>query len=907
MSHGTLQDSVICWKCNTANPSAGKAPGSQINCLKCGSQIAVLNPEMTRKVQAVPGAAEIPAPPPVVKIFCTSCSSKIEVTGHTPGSSLSCPACQTSLKVPQLQLGVDASLKLFCTSCNSKLDLTGHKGGAKIPCPSCQTALMVPQVDRPAAPSESSAGKVRVNCPHCSSKLDASGWEPLRKVDCPNCRKSFILPKRFGKFLLEEQIARNASFTIYRATDLALARECAVKILAADLMKNPRLVDALARISGQGALVTHPSVVPVYGWNEEEGQAFIVSQFMVSSAAAALQRNRGPLPLHQACTFIRQAALGLEAAARNGLYHGNICPTNLMIDKEGLAKLSDFSIGSTRLNQAADAWPDEIAACVQPMYVSPEMARMGRNPDPVRGDIFSLGATFYELLTGNKPFLGRTFKEILRERQDRLPPAPAKSRPEIPAALSDYVLKMMAIEPEARPALPREIAEFLEPYTQAPAAPVTPTPVAAPPAPAAAPPAAAIAPPSAPDAEALMLMGKEIPFPAALAHLPKDTRMGIVLGTVGVAGLLALLLLGAIFSGPSAPPVTAESAPPAPKPKVPVTTGPKTPPVIAKFSDFDTAKTASNPRLAGSVEEIRAYVRRQGIENFFSELLGKQQQEAAVLYLYVTPEFSAKSQETRVRTAESIREFWAMRCTENQVMRSKENCYVCLVDESSQIVGGSKLNAAAEVWGVEGAAVIPEPVPAPAAAAGSDAPLPLAIALSKRPRPADLKIDLMTPEFLNYVADLPSGTARSREVERLRQLAAIRPYLQHALEMAPWEGELIHAQRGQSKLILGADAAGLRLGRSGAAITVEAKWQDFGISEYIKILESFAQARREAAAGSPLAAKADAAGGEDLFRAALLADWYGLSAEALRLSEAAVKLQPALASPAKALIPSQGR
>ena len=911
MSNGTLQDTVICWKCNTSNPCAGKTPGSQLSCLKCSSPIAVLDTEMTRKVQAVPATtSELPALPPVVKIFCVSCSAKIEVTGHAPGSSVDCPACKTSLKVPQLQLGNDASLKIFCISCNSKLDLTGHKSGAKIPCPSCQTQLMVPQVDRPATPvaSDGAQSKVRVNCPHCSSKLDASGWEPLRKVDCPSCRKSFILPKRFGKFLLEEMISRNASFTIYRATDLALARECAVKILSPEMMKNPRLVDALARITGQGAQITHSAVVPLYGWNEEDGQAFIVSQLMTSSAAQLLQKNRGPLPVYQACSFIRQAALGLEAAARGGLQHGNICPTNLMIDKEGAAKLADFAIGASRLNQAGESWSEEIVACVQPMYVSPEMARMGRNPDPARGDIFALGATFYELLTGNKPFLGRTFKELLRERQDRLPPPPSKSRPEVPASLSDYLLKMMAIEPEARPASAREIADFLEPYCKAPAVIPAPAPVVA--VPAAPTPGAADSPsPVAPAAAAdpLILMGQEIPLPAALAHLPKDTRLAIVVGTAFAASLIGLLLLKALFGGSEAKPVAVAETP-TPKAKVPVSTGPKVVAPVVKFSDYDTAKTASNPRLAGSVEELRAYVKRQGLGGCFSDLVGKQQQEAAVLYLFVNDEFKAKSQETRVRAAESIHAFWGLRCSENQIIRNKDNCYVCLVDDHGQIVGGSKVGAASEIWCAESTSPVPVAVtPAPVPAAGADAPLQVSVALRKRPRPADLKIDLMAAEFLNYVSDLPAGTARTRELERLRQLAAIRPYLQQALEMAPWEGELVHAQRGQSKLLLSADSSGLRLGRAGAAITMEGKWQDFAVSEYIKILESFAQSRRDAAAGSPMAAKADAAAGEDLFRAALLADWYGLDSEALRLSDAAVKLQPALASPAKALIPSLGR
>jgi hypothetical protein len=257
---------------------------------------------------------------------------------------------------------------------------------------------------------------------------------------------------------------------------------------------------------------------------------------------------------------------------------------------------------------------------------------------------------------------------------------------------------------------------------------------------------------------------------------------------------------------------------------------------------------------------------------------------------------------------ESIHAFWGLRCSENQITRNKDNCYVCLVDDYSQIAGGSKINAAAEIWCADAATPPPvaTTVPEPVAGTGTDAPLQLPIALSKRPRPADLKIDLMGADFLNYVADMPAGTARTREVERLRQLAAIRPYLQHALEMAPWEGELLHIQRGQTKLLLSADANGLRLGRAGAAITMEGKWQDFAASEYIKILESFAQSRRDAAAGSPMAAKAAAAAGEDLFRAALLADWYGLDAEALRLAAAAVKLQPALASPSKALIPSLG-
>jgi hypothetical protein len=267
----------------------------------------------------------------------------------------------------------------------------------------------------------------------------------------PGIGGSVLSNRRLAHFRLERELGKGGMGEVWLATDLALERPVAIKLLSRELSADPSLRERFYREARAQARIQHPNVGHIYYIGEEDGQLFFAMEYIEGESVLERLKQRGALPPHEAIDICRQAALGLREAARVGFTHRDVKPSNLMIDRHGTVKLTDFGLvkasgGPTvgvQLTQDAGAG----AVLGTPLYMAPEQAR-GDAVD-LRTDIYALGATLHHLIAGEPPFSGETALQVVSKHLSApRPPVPGE-RKEFPA-LDSLLDRMMAKEPADR-------------------------------------------------------------------------------------------------------------------------------------------------------------------------------------------------------------------------------------------------------------------------------------------------------------------------------------------------------------------------------------------------------------------------------------------------------------------------
>ncbi|MBO4647073.1 MAG: serine/threonine protein kinase [Lentisphaeria bacterium] len=285
--------------------------------------------------------------------------------------------------------------------------------------------------------------QVKIFCYNCQQKLDVTGLQPFAHLPCPSCGTDLIIPMWFDNYLLEEPCGRGGMASVYRALDIALDREVAVKVLDPD---SPCSMDSFLNEARTAATINHSGVIPIYTCGVFRKQAYMVMQFMSGgSLEQKMAFAKGtPLPVNDVIQWIHDIAEGLEYAARHGIIHHDVKPGNMMLDADGNAKVGDF--GLARKQQTVAVEKDSYGS---PLYISPEKVSTGQEESP--GDIYSLGASFYHLLTSTPPFRHENLEELLWMRVKQNPVPPIQLRADIPQPISILIMRMMNHSPELRP------------------------------------------------------------------------------------------------------------------------------------------------------------------------------------------------------------------------------------------------------------------------------------------------------------------------------------------------------------------------------------------------------------------------------------------------------------------------
>jgi formylglycine-generating enzyme required for sulfatase activity len=268
----------------------------------------------------------------------------------------------------------------------------------------------------------------------------------------PNAAGGADASRPLGKFLLLQPIGAGGCGTVWRALDTELDRVVALKIPDAGVMKSPMLRARFRREARAAARLSHPNVVTLFGVDQVGDTPLLVMEYVEGIDLGRLVAQSGPLPVRQACDFVRQAALGLQHAHERGLVHRDVKPANLLLTERGaVVKVLDLGLALLpRRPEDSDSSLTE-PGCVMGTadFMAPEQSRDSHNAD-ARADIYSLGCTLYYLLTAEVPFPGGTFTEkMLRHHTDE--PVPVEQlQPIVPAHLAAVARKMMARRPEDR-------------------------------------------------------------------------------------------------------------------------------------------------------------------------------------------------------------------------------------------------------------------------------------------------------------------------------------------------------------------------------------------------------------------------------------------------------------------------
>ena len=222
---------------------------------------------------------------------------------------------------------------------------------------------------------------------------------------------------------------------VYLGRDSRLNRQVALKILSPERVNNPRAIARFHREAMVGAQLQHENLVRIYDEGEAGGKCYLVMEYIEGKNIGQMIAEGGPIPPAVAARLGRQVALGLEHAQRKGLIHRDVNPYNILVTRDGTAKLTDLGLAIDLADQ--DRVTRDGATVGTFDYVSPEQARHSHSVD-TRSDIYSLGCTLYHMLTGQVPFPSASLPEKLFSHQANDPEPITKLVPEVPEGLAAW-------------------------------------------------------------------------------------------------------------------------------------------------------------------------------------------------------------------------------------------------------------------------------------------------------------------------------------------------------------------------------------------------------------------------------------------------------------------------------------
>jgi serine/threonine protein kinase len=265
---------------------------------------------------------------------------------------------------------------------------------------------------------------------------------------------SFTSGTRLGPYEILAPLGAGGMGEVYRARDMRLAREVAIKVLPRQYASDPEWQRRLEREGRSASSLSHPNICPLYDIGQHEGTDFLVMEYLEGETLAS-RLARGALPLDQVLRYGSEMAAALEAAHRKGLVHRDLKPGNVMITRAG-AKLLDFGLAKPAVARVGSSADVTLAAPITAegtvvgtfQYMSPEQIEGG--DIDARSDIFALGAVLYEMATGRRAFDGRTPASVIAAVLEREPEPVSKLQPVAPPALDEIVRHCLAKDPDER-------------------------------------------------------------------------------------------------------------------------------------------------------------------------------------------------------------------------------------------------------------------------------------------------------------------------------------------------------------------------------------------------------------------------------------------------------------------------
>ena len=328
---------------------------------------------------------------------------------------------------------------LYCAGCNASFKAKSYDANKTYPCPKCKQPL------RPKGEADTSTGGVTLDT-QGKARTD-EGRDPL-------------VGTTIASYKIVRKLGQGGMGSVYEAKHLELGRSVALKILSPKLAaEDPDSVERFKREARAAAVLEHPNVVTTHAVGSDGDHHFIELQLIDGeSLQARVQREKG-LPVAEATRIILGAARALGAGHEQNIVHRDIKPGNIMLTKKrgpagaaaggrewGHVKVMDFGLAKDVTSSAQLTMSGHIMGT--PHYMSPEQC--DGLPLDGRADIYSLGATYYAILTGQTPYQGTSLLGILRQQADAPIPNVREKRPDVPARVQQVIEKAMAKKPEDR-------------------------------------------------------------------------------------------------------------------------------------------------------------------------------------------------------------------------------------------------------------------------------------------------------------------------------------------------------------------------------------------------------------------------------------------------------------------------
>jgi serine/threonine-protein kinase len=279
------------------------------------------------------------------------------------------------------------------------------------------------------------------------SEASRSGAETLIDAD--------LSGRQLAGYRLLRRLGRGAMAEVYLAEQISLGRQVAIKVLRSSLATDSTYVQRFDQEARAAAQLVHANIVQIHEVGCVGGVHFIAQEYVQGLNLAELLARRGSGDVAKSVGIVRQVAAALNKAAEHGIVHRDIKPENIMLAASGEVKVADFGLARLYTQDETNNLTQVGVTMGTPLYMSPEQVE-GRPLDP-RSDIYSLGITWYQMLTGEAPFRGDTALSIAVQHLGSQPPRLENIRPDLPAPICRIIHKMLAKDPRDRHDTPRQL------------------------------------------------------------------------------------------------------------------------------------------------------------------------------------------------------------------------------------------------------------------------------------------------------------------------------------------------------------------------------------------------------------------------------------------------------------------
>ncbi|KAF0244443.1 MAG: serine/threonine protein kinase [Planctomycetota bacterium] len=338
-----------------------------------------------------------------------------------------------------------------CGGCQASLNITKFRPGQKIRCAQCGAVLEVVQLE---------SGDIDVQLPPMSGIWDAEAVKEAARgpapddmnVDLevhqrrPSSQSRGPLPSKLGDFKVLQLLGEDATGRMLKAQQVSRDRVVALKVMRRAVMAEESFRDRFLDETKKAATLDHPNLRKLYSVAKIGDRYCVAMEFVEGDSVFGVLQKQGPFHFDEAVKFIRPVLQALGYAHRNGVVHGDVRPSNVMIAPDGTVKLAGFGL-SPRVTDNILAISD--SGKLAPFYVAPECVTADRVTDH-RIDIYSVGATLFHMISGKPPYQGKSpFEVLVRLSMEQIPPLRFFD-PTIPELLNSIVHRMLDPEPEAR-------------------------------------------------------------------------------------------------------------------------------------------------------------------------------------------------------------------------------------------------------------------------------------------------------------------------------------------------------------------------------------------------------------------------------------------------------------------------